>query len=774
MGVIRSVFVSHTSDMARFPGGRSFVRAAIDAVSKAGHRAVDMAYFAARDEEPAYFCVQQVTACNIYVGLIGLRYGSLVPDGGGVSYTELEFQTATRLGIPRLVFLLDEDVSLPDELADVPGGPVDGFRKRLQSGDLITAGFRTADGVEAAVILALSQLDLDRDVRSGRGMDGRANGGVTRPWMVPAAPAAAVARPEVLDPLTTAVLAEGDSTVGVATAVEGAGGFGKTTLVQMVCASARVRDRFAGGALWVTIGEHTAGADLAGLVNGLCEVLSGMAGTSSDPMVAGTRLGALLDDRPATLLVVDDVWERGQLAPFLLGGQRCRRLVTTRIRGVVPAGAVSVLVDQMEQEHARRTITAGVDGVPAATVDRLMRVTGRWAVLLGLVNAQLVDLIGDGVDVREAAVWVAGRLELEGPTVLDVDDARSRGQAVAATVEASLTRLSGSERDLLVELAIFPEDAEIPASVLALLWGHDDALSAQESERLRRKLVRLRLVQQRWVDGEPAIALHDVLRAYLGRRLAPADAVSGQGRLVAAARRLCAAPNTQLPDTRTAWWMLPDSAGYLWRHVVGHLVEAGLFDEAAALAGDLRWVEAKTRRFGSTVGAEADLALVATPTAEMLRRALCQEAHLLTPLDPPTGLGATLASRLAGVTGLEQAVASYRDHLPRPRLDNIWPLPDLPSPTLRRTLDHNGWVFGCVFSPDGTLLATASGDRMVRLWDVAAGTERTVFDGHTDKALRCVFSPDGALLATTSEDRTVRLWDVAAGTERTVFDGHAA
>ena len=56
------VFVSHTSDMARFPVGRSFVRAVLDALARAGTVPVDMQYFAAREGQPADYCQQRVRA----------------------------------------------------------------------------------------------------------------------------------------------------------------------------------------------------------------------------------------------------------------------------------------------------------------------------------------------------------------------------------------------------------------------------------------------------------------------------------------------------------------------------------------------------------------------------------------------------------------------------------------------------------------------------------------------------------------------------------------
>src|SRR5215468_11748101 len=95
------VFISHTSDMAGFPASRSFVQAVLDAVARAGMAAVDMRYFAAREGQPADYCQQRVRDCDIYLAVVGFRYGSLVP-GETVSYTELEFTEATAAGLPRL------------------------------------------------------------------------------------------------------------------------------------------------------------------------------------------------------------------------------------------------------------------------------------------------------------------------------------------------------------------------------------------------------------------------------------------------------------------------------------------------------------------------------------------------------------------------------------------------------------------------------------------------------------------------------------------------
>jgi WD40 repeat protein len=75
---------------------------------------------------------------------------------------------------------------------------------------------------------------------------------------------------------------------------------------------------------------------------------------------------------------------------------------------------------------------------------------------------------------------------------------------------------------------------------------------------------------------------------------------------------------------------------------------------------------------------------------------------------------------------------------------------------------HTDGVNGCAFSPDGALLATASDDRTIRLWQLPDGTAHAVLTGHASWVIRCAFSPDGSLLASASNDGTVRLWHVAS------------
>jgi WD40 repeat protein len=87
-------------------------------------------------------------------------------------------------------------------------------------------------------------------------------------------------------------------------------------------------------------------------------------------------------------------------------------------------------------------------------------------------------------------------------------------------------------------------------------------------------------------------------------------------------------------------------------------------------------------------------------------------------------------------------------------------------------LTLHGHEFGtdttsAVFSPDGSLIVTASFFRRARVWDAASGEEMHVLP-HDESVNRAGFSQDGSLVVTAS-DKAARVWDVASGRELCVL-----
>jgi WD40 repeat protein len=72
-------------------------------------------------------------------------------------------------------------------------------------------------------------------------------------------------------------------------------------------------------------------------------------------------------------------------------------------------------------------------------------------------------------------------------------------------------------------------------------------------------------------------------------------------------------------------------------------------------------------------------------------------------------------------------------------------------------------VIALAFSNDGTMLAAASYDGTVSLWDIAKRVQVGTLRGHRERVVDVAFSPDSQWIATGSLDYTTRIWDAHTG-----------
>ncbi|MDJ0774258.1 MAG: caspase family protein [Mastigocoleus sp. MO_167.B18] len=90
---------------------------------------------------------------------------------------------------------------------------------------------------------------------------------------------------------------------------------------------------------------------------------------------------------------------------------------------------------------------------------------------------------------------------------------------------------------------------------------------------------------------------------------------------------------------------------------------------------------------------------------------------------------------------------------------------------LKTLKGHSHAVNTVSFSPNGKILASASSEGKIKLWNLRKGTLLETLKGHDKSIWTINFSPDGQIIASASEDRTVKLWNIN-GRELKTIEGH--
>src|SRR6185312_3508783 len=422
------VFLSHTSELRDFPKKEtSYVAEVERAISAAGHVIVDMADFPATDQPAAQLCEEKVRGCDVYVGVLGTRYGSPVLDKREVSYTELEFDTATAAKLPRLMFLLDTaaaDVGIPlGELIDHKfGARQEAFRRRVQGSGLVTQSFANPDQLAKLVERSLREL-----AESHHGLGPLPLGSVLRVWNIPARNPGFTGRDRMLTEVRQRLLAADRAVVE---ALQGIGGVGKTQL------AIEYAHRFAEAydvAWWVD-------AEQAGLIGDQFSAL-GIAlgcvqpGAGTDAVRA--EVMADLHQRGRWLLVFDNAGNSVDLARWLPGGSG-HVLITSRER-VWAEIAAPVEVEVLARAESATILQARVTGLRTADADRL-------AAQLGDLPLAVAQAAGFMAETGTSAAQYLDLLRTQAGKLLDhAAPGSSYPRSLAAATRLAAERLDAND-----------------------------------------------------------------------------------------------------------------------------------------------------------------------------------------------------------------------------------------------------------------------------------------------------------------------------------------
>ncbi|HXZ04193.1 MAG TPA: serine/threonine-protein kinase [Ktedonobacteraceae bacterium] len=85
---------------------------------------------------------------------------------------------------------------------------------------------------------------------------------------------------------------------------------------------------------------------------------------------------------------------------------------------------------------------------------------------------------------------------------------------------------------------------------------------------------------------------------------------------------------------------------------------------------------------------------------------------------------------------------------------------------------HLASVNAVTWSPDGRLIASASDDTFVQVFDALSGKRKLIYTGHSKEVTAVAWSPNGKFIASGSEDGTVQVWDATNGNNLLTYKGH--
>lgn len=231
------------------------------------------------------------------------------------------------------------------------------------------------------------------------------------------------------------------------------------------------------------------------------------------------------------------------------------------------------------------------------------------------------------------------------------------------------------------------------------------------------------------------------------------------------------------PNTNGAWENSDDVRAI--SELPFHLTHGAMWTELSAVLGSLRFIEIKCQH-GLTYDLIEDLVEACKDSVENPNRVALREfltfvkgsSHVLAESAALTYQQAANQPDASGPAKAAKSVmASKSSFLPSKWIKWV----NKPQKSDFCKMNFSGFsdaITAASFSPDGSMLACASKDCSVKLFNAHSGLELATFTGHSNWVVAVNFSPDGRQLISAAWDDTLKLWDTYTLTEITTLEGH--